>query len=285
MKILVYDSGITGSQTDYIKATDLGYGVIDEAKHGSVVCDIIKLLSPNSEIESIKILDKNNTTTLEVLIDALNYGFDSDCDIICLALSIECEEDCLPLRKIIDNLDKQGKIIICSNMNRHRHSYPAAYENVIGCGIQYQSSDHRLFAKDRSIECSLPILAVWRKFENEGFIRLNGNSLSCAVMTGEIAYIMSQNKACSKIEIENKLSDMKWEDYQFYIKTSVDESIQAPQIIKKISNNIIEVMKEYNADITKPMYYSDKAEIILNNVFFYHKHNSRTLANIIETSL
>ncbi len=271
MKILVYDSGIAKSQNDYIKTTDLGFGTIDEAKHGSVVCDIIRLLSPNSEIESVKILDKNNTTTLEVLIEALKYGIDSDCDVICLALSVECEEDCIPLHNILANMDNKGKIIICSNMNRREYSFPAAYENVIGCRIQYNSSDYRLFVKDRLIKSSLPVLAVWRRIENEGFVCLNGNSLACAIMTGEIAYISNKSNISGRKQIEKLLSDMEWEDYQFFKHTRSVLNMKNMQNKNEISDKIKKVIEKYNVDMTKPLYFSGKIEAMLNDIFSEQK--------------
>lgn len=267
MKILVYDSGISMIQKEYITATDVGAGILDEAHHGSVVCDIIKLLAPASEIVSIKILDSDNTATLEVLISALEKGLDSECDIICLALAVECSEDCLPLREIITELDRSGKTVICSNMNRSEYSFPAIYSNVIGCGIRYSSSDSRLFASDRLIQSSLPVLAAWRRPGDEGFLRLTGNSLSCAVMAGEAAYILDTEEVRGRKALESRFESMEWKDYRFYKNSSAGRKLQDTERYNEVSRRIRMVLDNYGTDTSYPLYMSRHLEPMLNDIF------------------
>lgn len=267
MKILVYDSGISETQRKFIKTVDIGFGVTDEANHGSVVCDIIKLLSPASEIESIKILDSDNSTTLDVLMDSLELGMDSDCDIICLALSVEYENDCPPLKEMMEKFDRSGKIVVCSNMNKKEYSLPAAYESVIGCMIQYNSPDKRLYVKGRSIQSSIPVLAVWRMIEEARFIRLTGNSLSCAVMAGEIAYISHIKNIKLREDIENYLADMEWKDYRFPLHSSVYNATVDNEMLIYIYDKIQMVMKKYTTDIKRPLYMSENIEMILGELY------------------
>lgn len=156
MKILVYDSGIVKSQEKIIQTIDIGQGIWDNASHGSIVCDIIKLLSPNTEIESIKILDDENSTTLDILMNALEYAIESNCEMVCLALSIDYNKDCIPLRKILEEINRNGKIIVCSNRNHYSESYPACYNSVIRCSIQDEKIEKSLYSSVRQIQSASP---------------------------------------------------------------------------------------------------------------------------------
>ena len=265
MKVLVYDSGISEEQKKSIKVTDLGFGVIDEAKHGSVVCDIISLLAPSARIESVKILDSDNSTTLNVLINALKYGLNSDCDIICLALSVECENNCSSLREVMRKLDESGKIVVCSNMNRTDHSLPAAYDSVIGCRTQFNAPDSRIYVKGRDIQSSIPVLIVWRIIDGS-FVRLTGNSLSCAVMAAETAYLAQERNLSSRTEVENALAVMKWNDYRFYRYSSVCEESDNCEMLNDTFEKIQTIARRYNIKNNQPLYMIKDTEKFLNEL-------------------
>lgn len=267
MKILVYDSGIVKSQEKIIQTIDIGQGIWDNASHGSIVCDIIKLLSPNTEIESIKILDDENSTTLDILMNALEYAIESNCEMVCLALSIDYNKDCIPLRKILEEINRNGKIIVCSNRNHYSESYPACYNSVIGCSIQDEKIEKSLYSSVRQIQSALPITAVWRKIEDDNFSILNRNSLNCAVMAGEISYITETSKIIERKAIEALLENMKWENYQFYQYTTNNKEVSYDEYCYTIEE-LTNIAKIYDFNLSQPLYMSNFLEIFLNDLFY-----------------
>lgn len=263
MKVLVCDSGISKTQENKINYCDIGQGVWDEAQHGSTVCDIIKLLSPKSEVESIKILDKDNSATLGILLEALEYCAISDCQVICLALSVDYNQECVPLKKCIDAIISKGKIIVSSNRNRYKFSYPACYECVIGCQIQQEEIKETLYSANRTIQSALPLNAVLRKIETDGFNILGGNSLSCAVMAGEISNIMESNNIIAKEDLDIYLEKLKWEEYQIYKLIPQTKNISENDNLKRISDTIYDIFTSNDFDMDEPLYMSSNLKMLL----------------------
>ena len=80
----------------------------------------------------IKVLDKYGRTNIQILEEALKSLIDKDIDIINLSLSVVKSEMVGDLYKICEELNKKGKILVCSLANGFNESYPAVFDNVIG---------------------------------------------------------------------------------------------------------------------------------------------------------
>jgi len=264
MKVLTCDSGISRTQSSEISHTDIGYGIWDKSTHGSTVCDIIKLIAPETEIESIKILDDDNSTTLEILLKTLEYCTKRDCDIICLALTVDYDGECVPLTRVVEYLAGSGKILISANSNRHQKSFPACYHSVIGCRIQKQGESSSLYSINRPVQSILPLNAIIRKIENNAFSIISGNSLSCAVMTGEIAYV-GQKLGFDKMQ--NMLEKLEWKDYQIYKYMPLNNGLNLnKEKYKTICFEIESAFSNFDVDMHQPLYKSLSIESMIKSL-------------------
>ena len=162
-------------------------------------------------------------------------------------------------------LDESGKIVVCSNMNRTDHSLPAAYDSVIGCRTQFNAPDSRIYVKGRDIQSSIPVLSVWRIIDGS-FVRLTGNSLSCAVMAAETAYLAQERNLSSRTEVENALAVMKWNDYRFYRYSSVWEESDNCEMLNDTFEKIQTIAKRYNIKNDQPLYMIKDTEKFLNEL-------------------
>ncbi len=231
--VVLCDSGISNNQKKFVKVIDIGYGWKDENGHGTKVIDVMQKYCDTSII-SIKILDKNNSCYLNNLIEALNACLYLTEKVICLPLSIDSNIYNNQIKKIINKLFKQGKVIVSSLHNKMNFSLPAGLPNVIGVKIVKRNSKLTKFYNSKNfIQCTLPVnLIIYKSLENEYSI-FGGNSLACAFFTSHIVNILKNNKISKFKELENYLEKQFLSDLNFlHYKNSL---LNYDNIFKNIS--------------------------------------------------
>jgi hypothetical protein len=90
-------------------------------------------VNPNIELYSGKVLDSNNETTTERLIEGIEWAIETDADI--LSLSIGTEKDSKKLHQAIQKAAAQGMLIIAAAGDDEKTDYPAAYPEVMSVGM------------------------------------------------------------------------------------------------------------------------------------------------------
>jgi len=150
IKIAVLDSGVNvceGLKDSVIS----GYNVInysddvsDNIGHGTVVCGIISNsadnessvgISQKATVVPIKCFDKNYTTKVDKIAEALEYVIDNvDCKIINMSFGLNGNS--AYLKSKINSALQKGIIVVAAvgNGGSNTLRYPAAYDGVIGVG-------------------------------------------------------------------------------------------------------------------------------------------------------
>lgn len=223
VKVAIIDTGID-LEHEYLKENIIG-GIAFECKdnyiissdeyrdyngHGTACASIIKREFNDVELFSIKALDKNGKTNIQVLEEALKYTLKTDIRIINLSLSVIDSQMVNDLYKICTSLSNNGKIIICSLANVLEKSYPAVFDNVIGVkGFILNSEDSFWYNKDYDIQCIMDNNLHLAAYPNNSY-RLFGksNSQAAAKLTGKVANIISKNPNMGFFELQNKLEEI-----------------------------------------------------------------------------
>lgn len=134
-KIIVVDSGI--DKTLLQSCPDLllkNYTCekYDMHGHGTASYSLINELTVDCEIKTIKVLNKYLECSTEILINALKFLQNVDCDIINMSLATTMEKDFEEIDSLCKIIHSQGKIIVSSLANSGEISYPAYSKYVIG---------------------------------------------------------------------------------------------------------------------------------------------------------
>lgn len=180
------------SQDEYILVSD---NYEDENGHGTSCASIIKKEFENVEIFVVKALDNLGKSSIQVLEEALKYLLKIDVKIINLSLSVIESELVKDLYNVCEELNKQGKFIICSVANGFEFSYPAKFDNVIGVtGFILEDENSFWYNKDYDIQCIMDNNSYLRCDLNNSY-KLFGkcNSQAAAKLTGKIVHIVSEN--------------------------------------------------------------------------------------------
>ena len=143
IKIAVLDSGVDYATSDanILKTVnfveedqDCEEMLMDMTGHGSAVAGIISIINPEAEIYSVRILDKDNTTSLSRAVKGINWCINNDVNII--NMSFGTETDYEPLHDAIKEASEKGILLIASagNDSNKMIEYPAKYAEVMCVG-------------------------------------------------------------------------------------------------------------------------------------------------------
>ncbi|MDE6947171.1 MAG: S8 family serine peptidase [Anaeroplasmataceae bacterium] len=125
----------------------------DSIGHGTAVMGILTRECPKEvAFTIIKVFDKSEQTSIEMLVYALNYILRNiSCDIINISLGTSIYDE--NLEKICKQIRDKGIIVISAYSNDGCISYPAAFDSVIGVDISSKCKNKR----DYIYICNSPV--------------------------------------------------------------------------------------------------------------------------------
>jgi subtilisin family serine protease len=198
-----------------------GYqGAQDYEGHGSHICgmlvgqteDMTLGIAPQAGIISIKALEKYGSSaagTTEWLIRAILYAISRDVDII--NLSVGGSKSYVSAAQVaFQQAADAGILVVCATGNSSTGpsgsiDYPAAYDNTLAItSVTVDESGILLsdFSKyGPGTDLSAPGVAIYSCDENGQYQSLSGTSMSCAVVTGVAALLLSQDPDLSPSEL------------------------------------------------------------------------------------
>ncbi len=147
--IVIIDSGIDIHNKKIMESVTGGVGLQYSLEREQVVCqddfqdefgqgtncaDFIIQSVPDSKLYPIKILNRYNMMSSQIMIEALKRCIDIPAKAICVSLSVLAEDDTSERKMydICETLAKQGKIVCASENKYLQDSIPARFGNVIG---------------------------------------------------------------------------------------------------------------------------------------------------------
>ena len=190
-------------------------GAQDYAGHGSHIAGIIAGqtdsmtigVAPEAQILSIKALEKYGTSaagTTEWLIRAIQYAISQHVDII--NLSIGGSGSYVSAAQIVlQQAADAGILVVCATGNTSDAAtagtidYPAAYDSTLAVSsVTVDGEEVTLsgFSKyGEGTDLSAPGVAIYSCNQNGGYVSLSGTSMSCAVVAGVAALLLSQDQS------------------------------------------------------------------------------------------
>jgi subtilisin family serine protease len=158
---------------------------LDQLGHGTACIDIILQIAPSVEILPIKVFSSKLETSIEILIEAINYSIDEDVNFINLSLGTKLSEALYPLYYVCEKAKNKGIIIISANGNTDIDSYPAIFDNVISVvSRRTQNKFHYYYNEDELCECVANGFVENALTHMGSRAQMNGNSFAAPIITG-----------------------------------------------------------------------------------------------------
>ncbi len=113
-----------------------------EITHGTICVKIFEQsVKVKVHIISVEILDSKKRCSADKLITALQWVHQMEIKIINLSLGTSFFQDEMILKRCVNQLAKEGHIIVAAQNNNSFVTYPAAFTNVIGVSASPQNQD------------------------------------------------------------------------------------------------------------------------------------------------
>ena len=258
VKVAVIDSGIdthyelaTKDWMDFSDKTE-GYKPTDNTGHGTEVAGVIGAringtgmvgIASKAQLYSVKVLDKENQTTISTVIKAIEWCIENDMDII--NMSFGTDHYSKVLEEEIEKAHNKGIVMVSAAGNNTKEiQYPAAYDHVISVG----SINEKMEVSDFSPKEQTDLVAPGEKVQSTGYVGSHtissGTSLAAAHVTGVAAAIKSANP------------QMEGEKLQQVLLTSATRLTDGSKLVNyeaALSGMDGEVQKESVAKVKKVM--------------------------------
>lgn len=195
--------------------------------HGTMICKVISSINPNVSFYIVKILDKNNRASSELLLHALDYliSCKMDIDIILMSLATIDNAYIEKMNSLINELYSKGVILIASAHNKYDVSYPAVLENVIGVKGARLYTNKIYYNKSASIECIADSSLVYCNYntKNSIFKTFGGTSKAAAIVAACISQLEKSNLTIENREITLNLKFGAVNYETFLMKNNLSE--------------------------------------------------------------
>lgn len=235
IKVAIMDSGVDYSQdvnvVERVNLVDDEKNIApyyeDITSHGTSVAGIVADIAPKANLYSVRVLDANNTATLDRVIEGIYWCIDNHMDIINMSFGTDTYS--VALEQAICDAEKAGILLLASAGNGGNNSkveYPAAFEQVIAVGSVDKNAElTKESATGTEIELVAPGSQILTDGAFGGTLVAGGTSLSVAHVTGAAAIIWQQDL--------NKKSQ--------FIRTVLAESSRSLGEDNKFGNGLIDV--------------------------------------------
>lgn len=191
VKIGVLDTGSTLEGMKNIFFVDAPENAADWNGHGTAVIDIIKQISPSSDIISARIANDNGESNTFLMTQGILAMIDAGVDVI--NISMGSYGDSTLLKSAVEAAQKAGIVLIASagNEGYDQVSYPAAYENVVSVGAIDANGEILSFSNSGSVSVTAPGLDLMTAWTGGQSVYFTGTSASAPVIAGALAAAMS----------------------------------------------------------------------------------------------
>ena len=168
----------------------------DVIGHGTAVTSIIYNIAPEAEITVIKVLDDELSISPIHLQKVLEY-ISENCsfDIINMSFGIVEYEEIGRIEELCNQLIENGTIIVSALDNTGAISFPAAFKNVIGVDSSLDCKKRKEWEYVENSIVNIRGIGTMQRiaWKNPLYVVTNGNSMTCACITGYATeYILRQ---------------------------------------------------------------------------------------------
>lgn len=192
--------------------------------HGTMVVDMIRALNSKCKFLVVKILNSECLATTEMLATALEYLKKQPIDVIHMSIAVtKKDEQFVKISQLCNDLNKQGKMIVCSVENGKDESFPAELPSVFGVsGCVFNCCTNFYLNMESCIQflCdATPSLVTGLKGELYLF---SGNSKAACAATAKIASIENYNYTKGDKDLNILLWDEENTDkFHFIVKGEI----------------------------------------------------------------
>ena len=223
VKIAILDSGVDYTPGVEIKSKinfveeEMSFNPMfqDMTGHGTGIAGIIisqgemgvRGINPNAELYSIKVLDRENTSTISRIVKGIYWCIDHDINIINMSFGTHIYSEIL--EKAVKDANEAGILMIGAAGNDDAAvEYPAAFEEVMAVASSDTGSEISDFSNTgKELEVAAPGEYIKTAGQFGGCVVTSGTSIAAAHVTGAASLVWQKNLKKSPQFIRRLIED------------------------------------------------------------------------------
>ena len=178
----------------------------DLCGHGTACAGIIRLLAPQCELTSVRVLGAGYTGSAPVLLAGLEWAIEQGFDIINMSLSTTKKQYSERLHELADTAYFKRTMLIASAHNMPVESFPWRFASVVSVGSHEDTDPFVLYANPHPpvefFARGLNVEVAWLGGET---ITATGNSFATPHVAGLCALVLSKHPTLTPFQLKSVL--------------------------------------------------------------------------------
>jgi subtilisin family serine protease len=217
VKVAVIDSGVDGAHP---RVGGLAGSVSIEAQpdgetaavegphedlvgHGTACAAIIRMLAPEAEIYSIRVLGANLRGRGSTFHAGIRWALDAGMQVVNMSLSSKSDQWFGPLHEITDEAYFRNIMLVCAANNVPGPTYPSQYSSVVSVAARPGDDPYSIAYNPRPpVEYGARGIDVDVAWQEGGSIVATGNSFATPHIAGLVALILSKHGALTPFQVK-----------------------------------------------------------------------------------
>lgn len=222
VKIAVIDSGIDAdhprvggvTRSVAIEADDLSESGMrpvegdheDLVGHGTACAGIIRMIAPDVEIYSVRVLGANLRTRGALFVAGIQWALDAGVKVMNLSLSSRSDQWFGPLHDVADQAYFNNTMLVCAANNVPGPTYPSQYASVISVAARQGQDPWEIAYNPRPpVEFGARGIDVDVAWTGGQSITATGNSFATPHIAGMVALLLSKHPTLTGFQVKSVL--------------------------------------------------------------------------------
>ena len=220
VKVAVIDSGVDGEHPRVgglagsvsIQAQSDGETAAVEGPHedlvghGTACAAIIRMLAPEAEIYSIRVLGANLRGRGSTFHAGIRWALDAGMQVVNMSLSSKSDQWFGPLHEIADEAYFRNIMLVCAANNVPGPTYPSQYSSVLSVAARPGEDPYAIAYNPRPpVEYGARGIDVDVAWQEGGSIVATGNSFATPHIAGLVALVLSKHGALTPFQVKTVL--------------------------------------------------------------------------------
>ncbi len=181
----------------------------DLVGHGTACAGIIRMLAPQTEIYSVRVLGANLRGRGSLFLSGIRWAVDNGMHVVNMSLSSSSEQWFAPLHEIADEAYFRRVILVCAANNVPGPTYPSQYASVLSVAAREGNDPYAIASNPTPpVEFGARGIDVDVAWSGGTSIVATGNSFATPHVTGLVALLLSKHPELTPFQVKAVLAAM-----------------------------------------------------------------------------
>jgi len=178
----------------------------DLCGHGTACAGIIRMLAPECELVSVRVLGAGYTGSAKVMLRGLEWAIEQGFDVVNMSLSTTKRDYVDRLHELADTAYFKRTMLVASAHNMPVESFPWRFASVISVGSHEESDPFTFYSNPTPpVEFFARGLEIDVAWLGGGTLRSTGNSFATPHISGICALILSKHPELTPYQLKSVL--------------------------------------------------------------------------------